>query len=289
MRTTGVLRPRICARCCSLGTISATMSDSDPDSPAYTLLKAGSKFRPRRPRRGSSVRRLKVNLFVTSPPCVEHSSAHTKRRGGRSETGSWYAKCADEAIKAGVRVAHIIVECTTGVQEHNGCAHSPLEGLISALQGSYHVQQIKVDTPTVCSPYNLLNGFVAPVHHTRQYVVATLKSLRKDPMDFDVSAGRVLVHDASAIVGKISLGDKYQAMPESDARQLNRKLRRGGVGRPRNTIHCVARVAGCSETALSEGCFRLRVINPLNLKLKGLFKVHHVYWSGGGRLDRRHP
>jgi hypothetical protein len=38
-------------------------------------------------------------------------------------------------------------------------------------------------------------------------------------------------------------------------------------GRLRNTIQCVARVAGCSETALSEGCFRLRVINPL----KGLF------------------
>jgi hypothetical protein len=78
------------------------------------------------------LRRLKVSLFVTSPPCMEHSSAHTKRRGGRSETGSWYAKCADEAIKAGVD--HIIVECTTGVQERNGCAHSPLEGLISALQ-----------------------------------------------------------------------------------------------------------------------------------------------------------
>jgi site-specific DNA-cytosine methylase len=227
------------------------------------------------------LRRLKVNLFVTSPPCMEHSSAHTKRRGGRSETGSWYAKCADEAIKAGV--AHIIVECTTGVQERNGCAHSPLEGLISALQGSYHVQQIKVDTPTVCSPYN---GFVAPVHHTRQYVVATLRSFRKDPMDFDVSAGKVLVHDASAIVGKISLGDKYQAMPESDARQLNRKLRRGGVGRLRNTIQCVARVAGCSETALSEGCFRLRVINPL----KGLFTTFTGAVGGDwivDTLDRR--
>jgi hypothetical protein len=208
------------------------------------------------------LRRLKVNLFVTSPPCMEHSSAHTKRMGGRSETGGWYAKCADEAIKAGVE--HIIVECTTGVQERNGCTHSPLEGLVNALQGLYHVQQIIVDTPTVCSPYN---GYVAPVHHTRQYVVATLKSFRKDPMDFNVSAGKVLVHDASAIVGKISLGDKYQAMPESDVRQLNRKLRRGGMGRLRKTIQCVARVAGSSETALSEGSFRLRVINPL----KGLF------------------
>ena len=148
------------------------------------------------------LRQLKVNLFVTSPPCMEHSSAHTKRRGGRSETGSWYAKCADEAIKA--RVPHIIVECTIGVQERNGCNHSPLEGLVNALQILYHVQQIVVDTPSVCSPYN---GYVAPVHHTRQYVVATLKTFRKDPMDFNVSAGRVLVHDASAIVGKISLGD----------------------------------------------------------------------------------
>ena len=208
------------------------------------------------------LRQLKVNLFVTSPPCMEHSSAHTKRRGGRSETGSWYAKCADEAIKA--RVPHIIVECTIGVQERNGCNHSPLEGLVNALQILYHVQQIVVDTPSVCSPYN---GYVAPVHHTRQYVVATLKTFRKDPMDFNVSAGRVLVHDASAIVGKISLGDKHQAMPESDVRQLERKLRRGGKGSLRKTIQCVARVAGSSETALSEGSFRLRVINPS----KGLF------------------
>jgi hypothetical protein len=105
-------------------------------------------------------------------------------------------------------------------------------------------------------------------------------------MDFDVSAGKVLVHDASAIVGKISLGDKYQAMPESDARQLNRKLRRGGVGRLRNTIQCVARVAGCSETALSEGCFRLRVINPL----KGLFTTFTGAVGGDwivDTLDRR--
>ena len=58
------------------------------------------------------------------------------------------------------------------------------------------------------------------------------------------------------------------------------------MGRLRNTIQCVARVAGCSETALSEGCFRLRVINPL----KGLFTTFTGAVGGDwivDTLDRR--
>ena len=233
------------------------------------------------------LRILKVNLFVTSPPCMEHSQAHRKRKGGRSETGSWYAGCADEAIKAGVD--HIIVECTVGVQERNGCAQSPLEILTGRLHGAYHVQVLTVDTPTVRSPFN---GYVAPVHHTRQYVVATSKSFRAAPMEFRVSTGEVLARNAEAIVGRLSLGPRYQAMPEHDVRQLERGLRRGGAGNLRQTIQCVARVSGSTRGEMSEGNFRLRVINPV----KGLFTTFTGAVGGdwivdtlGGRTVVRKP
>jgi hypothetical protein len=65
---------------------------------------------------------------------------------------------------------------------------------------------------------------VAPVHHSRSYVVATLKSFREHPMAFTVGSGNVLATDASSIFGRISLGGECEAMPLDDVRQLQRVL-----------------------------------------------------------------
>ena len=113
---------------------------------------------------------------------------------------------------------------------------------------------MKVDTPRVRSPYS---GYVAPVHHSRLYVVATLKAFRALPMKFRVESESVLAADASPIFGKISLEGECEAMPTDDVRQLARENRRGGGGSMRNTIQYVGRVAGTrGNKSPSQGMFR---------------------------------
>ena len=205
------------------------------------------------------LRHYRVNLFACGPPCPNHSIANPHRRGGTEGTGRYYADCASAAIEA--RVHHILVECTPGVNERNGCETSPLDQLQERLRPLYHVQVLKVDTPRVKSPYS---GYVAPVHHSRLYVVATLKAFRQHPMTFAVESDNVLATDASSIFGQISLDGECEAMPVDDVRQLQRENRRGGGGTLQRTVQYVGRVAGTQGNhSPSHGMYRDLVFDPL--------------------------
>ena len=217
------------------------------------------------------LKHYRINVFACGPPCPNHSVANPRRQGGSEGTGRYYAECATAAIEA--RVPHILVECTPGVGERNGCDSSPLDQLRAKLEPLYHVQIMKVDTPRVRSPYS---GYVAPVHHSRLYVVATLKAFRALPMKFRVESESVLAADASPIFGKISLEGECEAMPTDDVRQLARENRRGGGGSLRNTIQYVGRVAGTrGNKSPSQGMFRDLVFDPL----RGLMPT---YTGAGG-------